>query len=201
VSGPSEGPRLPVFEPLSQSDGWVDAADVGPAGPPPPPAPPPPPVADPLPDAGGAGLASRQVAPARPGAVGAAERWIDVDLSAQRLRLMDGDRVVRSVPVTTGKPGFRTPTGTFRIFHRVASDVMDSATLGVDRSSTEGYLLKDVRYTQYFADGGYALHANYWQPGSVFGEVPTSHGCVGMAESDAAAVWSFAANGTVVSVH
>jgi lipoprotein-anchoring transpeptidase ErfK/SrfK len=203
MSGPSHGERVPVFEPVSQSDGWVDAVDVGPAGAPPAPtpAPAPAPVVVPRPDAQSAGHAALQVAPPRPRAVGPDERWIDVDLAKQRLRLVQGDRVVRSVPVTTGKPGFRTPTGTFRIFHRVEQDVMDSATLGVDRDSAEGYLLRNVRYSQYFADGGFALHANYWQPPSVFGQVATSHGCVGMAEGDAAAVWSFAGNGTLVHVH
>ena len=78
---------------------------------------------------------------------------------------------------------------------------MDSATTGIGRESGEGYLLKNVRYTQYFADGGYALHANYWQPDSVFGRVATSHGCVGMRLADAETVWSFASNGTAVQIH
>jgi lipoprotein-anchoring transpeptidase ErfK/SrfK len=133
--------------------------------------------------------------------VGTGERWIDVDLAQQRLRLIEDDRVVHTAPVTTGKAGFATPRGTFRIFRRLENETMDSETTGIARGSTEGYLLKDVRYSQYFADGGYALHANYWQPDSIFGRVPTSHGCIGMRLGDAATVWEFASHGTVVQIH
>lgn len=145
----------------------------------------------------------RPVAPGvvRPASVGPGERWIDVNLSRQWATAMQGDTPVRGIPVTTGKPGFPTPTGTFRIFSRVFNETMDSATTGIPRNSPEGYYLRNVYYTQYFAAGGYALHTNYWQPSSVFGAYPTSHGCVGMRQADAQFLWEFATFGTKVHVH
>jgi lipoprotein-anchoring transpeptidase ErfK/SrfK len=113
---------------------------------------------------------------------------------------MIGTNAVYAAPVTLGKPGFGTPTGTFRIFSRVANETMDSLTIGIPRTAAEGYYLKNVLYTQYFADGGVALHSNYWQPEWVFGQANTSHGCVGLRTADAAYFWSFAGNGTRVVV-
>ena len=137
----------------------------------------------------------------RPPSVGPGERWIDVDVARQWLTLMQGDTPVHGHGVTTGKAGFPTPRGTFRIFWRVLNETMDSLSTGIPRNAPEGYYLKDILYTQYFADGGYALHSNYWQPASVFGARPTSHGCVGMRQADAQVVWSFAGIGTKVHIH
>ncbi len=129
------------------------------------------------------------------------ERWIDVNLSTQRVHAMVGNQVVYTAPATTGKRGWATPTGTFRIFSRVYNETMDSATLGIPRNSPEGYYLTNIYFTQYFANGGYALHSNYWQPDSAFGNYPTSHGCVGMRYNDAKFFWEFATYGTRVNVH
>jgi hypothetical protein len=137
----------------------------------------------------------------RPNTVGPNEKWVDVNLARQWLSLVQGDVPVHGAPVTTGKPSFPTPRGTFRIYSRVPSETMDSLTLGIPRSSPEGYYLKDILYTQYFLPGGYALHTNYWQPASVFGRVATSHGCVGMPRAHALAVWTFAGIGTKVHIH
>jgi lipoprotein-anchoring transpeptidase ErfK/SrfK len=137
----------------------------------------------------------------RPNTVGPNEKWVDVNLARQWLSLVQGDAPVHGAPVTTGKPSFPTPRGTFRIYSRVPSETMDSLTLGIPRSSPEGYFLKDILYTQYFLPGGYALHTNYWQPASVFGRVATSHGCVGMPRAHALAVWTFAGIGTKVHIH
>ena len=137
----------------------------------------------------------------RPPTVGPGERWVDVNVGRQWLTLMEGDTPVYGAGVTTGKAGFPTPSGTFRIFSRVFNETMDSLSTGIPRNAPEGYYLKDIFFTQYFAGGGYALHSNYWQPASVFGVRPTSHGCVGMRQADAEVVWRFSGIGTKVHVH
>jgi lipoprotein-anchoring transpeptidase ErfK/SrfK len=161
------------------------------AAPPPKPAPPPPPPAP------------KPVLPgvARPSTIAPGARWIDVNLSRQWVTAAEGDSPVRGAPCTSGKAGFATPTGTFQIFSRVYNETMDSSTMGIPRGSAEGYFLKDIFFTQYFAGGGYALHTNYWQPASVFGSYPTSHGCVGLRYGDAQFLWSFAGFGTPVYIH
>ncbi len=122
-------------------------------------------------------------------------RWIDVSISNQTATAYTGDTPVYTALVTTGKPGNETPTGTFYIFSRVYNETMVSTTPG------DEYFQDNVYFTQYFTGAGDALHYNYWQPASVFGNVPTSHGCVGLTYGDAAYFWDFADVGTPVVIH
>ena len=46
-----------------------------------------------------------------------------VDLSAKRVWLVQGGEVVRSAPMTSGRPGERTPTGTFHVTWKDAGHV------------------------------------------------------------------------------
>jgi hypothetical protein len=141
------------------------------------------------------------VAQAEPARAPLPGRWIDVDLTTLRATAYEGEKPVYEAPVTSGKPGWETVTGTYYIRSRVASETMDSLTIGVPHDAPEGYLLKNVLYTQYFTGEGDAIHSNYWQPEWVFGKANTSHGCVGMRTSDAAYFWSFANIGTPIVIH
>ena len=134
--------------------------------------------------------------PAIPGTEVTGERWILVSLDAQEATAMIGDRPLYTALVTTGKEGWETPKGTWRIVYRVANETMTSASIGAE----ENYVLKDVLYTQYFTTVGHALHLNYWRPDSYFGNEASSHGCVGMRLADAEFFWRFATNGTRVTI-
>jgi lipoprotein-anchoring transpeptidase ErfK/SrfK len=128
------------------------------------------------------------------------ERWIAVDLTTQRATAFVGAQPVHVARVTTGVPGWETPTGDFRIYVRIENETMDSLTIGIPRDDSWGYYLENVYFTQYFV-GGVALHYNYWRADSYFGNVPSSHGCVGMRYDDAKFFWDFATIGTRVVVH
>jgi lipoprotein-anchoring transpeptidase ErfK/SrfK len=128
------------------------------------------------------------------------EGWIAVDLTTQRATAFVGAQPVHVARVTTGVPGWETPTGDFRIYVRIENETMDSLTIGIPRDDSWGYYLENVYFTQYFV-GGVALHYNYWRADSYFGNVPSSHGCVGMRYDDAKFFWDFAAIGTRVVVH
>ena len=126
-------------------------------------------------------------------------RWIDVNLSSFYAIAYDGDTPVYSAIITAGR-GDRTPVGVFNIFYRVRSEIMDSATVGIPKGDPEYYYLENVEYTQYFLDGGYAVHGNYWTDPSDFGQF-SSNGCVGLMNPDAAWFWDFLSEGSVVSIH
>ena len=115
------------------------------------------------------------------------ERWIDVDLSEQRLRAYEGGEVVRTTLVSTGLP--RTPTvqGQFRIWIKLRYDDM----------SGPDYYLEDVPYVMYFYQG-YGLHGTFWHTN--FGQ-RMSHGCVNLPTSEAEWVFDFVDVGTLVNVH
>jgi len=119
--------------------------------------------------------------------VGPGEHWVLVDLSDQTATAMVGNDRYYTALVTTGKDGWETPTGEFRINYRVYDETMTSASIGAE----EYYVLEHVLYTQYFTTEGHALHLNYWRPDSVFGHERTSHGCVGMRLTDAEFFWNF----------
>jgi len=114
-------------------------------------------------------------------------RWIDVDLSQQRVYAYEGDVVVNSFLVSTGTARTPTVTGKFKIWIKLRSTTM----------SGPGYYLTNVPYTMYFYKG-YGLHGTYWH--NNFG-TPMSHGCVNLTIADAAWLYSWAYEGTVVNVH
>ena len=128
-----------------------------------------------------------------------AGHWVDVDLTHNVAVAYMNDVPVNAVIVITGKAGFETPVGDHTIFARVENETLDSATVGTPKGDPEYYYLPDVPHTQYFADGGFAIHANYWSDSWQFGS-STSHGCVNMFPEDAAWFWSFLDIGSVVSV-
>jgi lipoprotein-anchoring transpeptidase ErfK/SrfK len=145
--------------------------------------------------------APNSVAVPVPAGVVPGEHWVDVNLTEQLAVAMNGAEVVRPILVSTGQPGFDTPTGQFTVLYRVANERMTSDGLGIPRDSPDGYDLDNVLWTQYFTDQGHALHDNYWRPLSVFGHQATSHGCVGMVEDDAAFLWDFVGRGALVNIH
>ncbi len=105
------------------------------------------------------------------------ERWIDVDLSEQRVVAYEGTRPVRGFIVSTGLPGTPTVTGTFRIWAKTTIQDMT----GGNRAAGDYYYLKDVQWVQYFYED-YAFHGTYWH--NNFGR-PMSRGCVNMTNEDA----------------
>jgi LysM repeat protein len=114
-------------------------------------------------------------------------RWIDVDLSEQRLRAYEGNTVVRSTLVSTGLPGTPTPTGQYRVYVKYTSTTM----------SGPGYYLTNVPYTMYFYSG-YGIHGTYWH--SNFGH-PMSHGCINLPTPEAQWLFNWASVGTLVNIH
>ncbi len=125
--------------------------------------------------------------------------WVDVNLTHNIAVAYIDDVPVNAVTVITGKAGFETPLGDHAIFARVELETLDSATVGTPKDDPEYYYLPDVPHTQYFATGGFAIHANYWSDPWQFGS-STSHGCVNMFPEDAAWFWWFLDIGSVVSV-
>lgn len=126
-------------------------------------------------------------APAPAPSGGRAGKWIEIDLSGQRLIAHQGNTVVLSVRVSTGLPRTPTPVGTFRIRTKIRSQTM----------SGPGYRLPNVQWVQYFV-GSYALHGTYWHRN--FGH-PMSHGCVNLTNKDARFLYNWAPYGTPVVVH
>lgn len=115
------------------------------------------------------------------------QRWIEIDLSRQRLIAWDGERPTYAVIVSTGTISHPTITGSFAIqsMHRTS------------RMRGDGYDVPDVPFTMYYS-GNYAIHGAYWH--NQFG-TPVSHGCVNVAVDHAEWLFNWARIGTPVIVH
>lgn len=115
------------------------------------------------------------------------ERWIQIDLTRQRLIAWEGNKAVYAVIVSTGKRSTPTRTGTFRVYTKYRET----------RMIGPGYDVPDVPYTMYY-DGGMAIHGAYWH--NLFG-TPVSHGCTNVAVNHAKWLFEWASVGTPVVVH
>jgi lipoprotein-anchoring transpeptidase ErfK/SrfK len=116
-----------------------------------------------------------------------AGRWIDVDLSEQRLTAYEASTPVRTTLVSTGLPNTPTPTGQFHIWIKFRYDDMAGAD----------YTIEDVPYVMYFHEG-YGLHGVTWHGN--FGH-PMSHGCVNLPTPEAEWLFDWAEVGTLVNIH
>lgn len=120
-------------------------------------------------------------------------RRIEVDLSEQRAYLFENEQVVQAWYISSGKEGFSSSTGDFRIRAKLASQNMGNR----DLTKAPYYFTPDVPWVMYY-NGDEALHGAYWH--NNFGNV-MSHGCINMPVDAAKFVYDWAPMGTEVSVH
>lgn len=105
------------------------------------------------------------------------EKWIEVDLSEQKLKAWEGDNLFLETSVSTGLPGTPTPQGEFRIWTKLRFTKMEGG------EGKHYYNLPNVPYVMFFGGSGvpdwkgYGLHGTYWH--SDFGN-RRSHGCVNL---------------------
>lgn len=118
------------------------------------------------------------------------QRSIEVNLSSQRLYMMQNGAVVGSWAISAGLPGTPTPTGHFTVRDHIRVQTMSSTQYG--------YVVPDVQWVMYFDYNGDAFHGVYWH--NNFGH-PMSHGCVGMPISLAEQLYDWTPDGTDVYVH
>jgi L,D-transpeptidase-like protein len=144
-----------------------------------------------------------QVAPMPPPPAVCAAKAIDVDLSAQRLVATECGRVFLSTPITSGRAGLRTPTGTFPIYLKEKNVYFYSPW---PQGDPNYYPPMFVAYAMEFLDGGYFLHTdpdeppNAFGPGSEDGQY-ASHGCVHVPIDAMTSLYAWAGQGTAVTIH
>jgi lipoprotein-anchoring transpeptidase ErfK/SrfK len=115
------------------------------------------------------------------------KRWIEINLTTQRLTAWEGGYPVSSVTVSTGKPSTPTPSGVFAIQskHRL------------ERMRGSDYDVPNVPYTMYFYRG-YAIHGTYWH--NQFGTA-VSQGCTNVSMVYAKWLFEWAPVRTSVVIH
>ncbi len=116
------------------------------------------------------------------------EKWIDVDLSEQRVVAYEGTTQVNAFIISSGLPRTPTVTGTFRIWAKASIQDM----YGGNRAAGDYYYLENVPWVQYFYED-YAFHGTTWHAN--FGR-PASRGCINMSPTDAEWLFAWAAPAT-----
>lgn len=128
---------------------------------------------------------------------------IDVDLTTQHLVATACGQVFASTPITSGRPGLRTPTGAFSIFLREQGVYFHSPW---PKGNPNYYPPMFVAYAMEFLGGGYFLHTDPDEPIGSFGpgsqDGPyASHGCVHVPTSVMVGLYAWAGAGTRVVIH
>ncbi len=116
----------------------------------------------------------------RPKTSGAGRR-IEVSLTKQLAYLVRGDRVVRTIAISSAQPGYVTPRGQFSVYRK-------------ERMSWSVPYSVWLPWASYFT-GGIAFHAYPDVP-----VYPASHGCVRVPLVFAPDLYTFAIQGTPVIV-
>ncbi|MGC0374775.1 L,D-transpeptidase [Streptomyces sp. SAI-229] len=115
-----------------------------------------------------------------------------VDAKKLTMKVMRDGKLLKTVPVTTGAPGYETWNGKMVISEKLTVTRMNGETVGYGGE----YDIKDVPHAMRLSTSGTFLHGNYWG-GDAFGNRNASHGCVGLRDvrggwdKDAPAAWFF----------
>jgi lipoprotein-anchoring transpeptidase ErfK/SrfK len=119
-----------------------------------------------------------------------------VDMQTDMMRVTKDGKLVKVIPVTTGKTGFETRSGTKVIMNKERTRIMDAATGGTSKTDPEYYRL-EVEYAMRLTWTGEFLHAAPWSVAHQ-GHENVSHGCTGMSTANAAWLYANSEIGDVV---
>jgi lipoprotein-anchoring transpeptidase ErfK/SrfK len=120
-----------------------------------------------------------------------------VNAQTHQMQVFSNGQLLRTLPITTGKPGFTTRSGVKVIMEKFATRRMNSETVGINRNSPEAYDIDDVRWAMRVTYSGEFLHAAPWSVSSQ-GYANVSHGCTGMSTADAGWLYAMSRRGDVV---
>jgi lipoprotein-anchoring transpeptidase ErfK/SrfK len=121
-----------------------------------------------------------------------------VDMRAHTLTVRRGGAVIRTIPVSTGKPGPKTETryGTKVIIERNSAITMDSATIGIPKGAP-GYYKIDTKWNLRLTWTGEFIHSAPWSVNAQ-GTQNVSHGCTNMSPANAQWMFSNSKMGDIV---
>ncbi|MFF7392506.1 Ig-like domain-containing protein [Streptomyces scabiei] len=101
-----------------------------------------------------------------------------VDVKKLTMKVERDGKVIKTIPVTTGKPGMETWNGQMVISERLSVTRMNGETVGYGGE----YDIKDVPDAMRLTNSGTFIHGNYWG-GDAFGNYNASHGCIGLRDT------------------
>ncbi|UWP87547.1 L,D-transpeptidase [Dactylosporangium fulvum] len=112
---------------------------------------------------------------------------MEVDNKTKQLTVTQDGQVVRTCPVSLGKPSSPTASGHFIIMIKNEWEWFDSSTFGVPSDSDAGYRMK-VYWPQRLTWDGEYFHSAPWSVQHQ-GKRNVSHGCTNLSEANAKWLW------------
>ncbi|MET9803946.1 Ig-like domain-containing protein [Streptomyces sp. NPDC006368] len=104
-----------------------------------------------------------------------------VDVAEKTMKVVRDGKTIKTIPISAGSPDNPTYNGQMVISEKFKETRMNGATVGFTDDDGKGeYDIKDVPHAMRLSTSGTFIHGNYWGADSVFGNVNTSHGCVGL---------------------
>lgn len=120
------------------------------------------------------------------------------DGKSHQLEVAVNGKIVRTIPISMGKPGHETPEGTYVVMSEHTDYTMDSSTYGVPADSPLGYRTH-VDIASRMSNSGIFYHSAPWSVGDQ-GERNVSHGCINMATDAAAWLQDISQKGDIIIV-
>ncbi|UYQ61688.1 L,D-transpeptidase [Streptomyces peucetius] len=120
------------------------------------------------------------------------------DAASHTMTVKRNGEVIKTLPVTTGKPGFETRNGIKVVLAKEYFVRMRSTSIGIAAGSSESYDLPVYYATRVTWSGEY-VHAAPWSVGSQ-GAANVSHGCIGLSTSNAKWFFETVREGDIVEV-
>lgn len=121
-----------------------------------------------------------------------------VNIKTHQMKVTQGGQVVRTIPVSTGKPGKLTETrsGVKVIIGKQDKVTMDSATVGIPKGNPNYYKI-DTQWNLRVTWTGEFLHSAPWSVGAQ-GSTNVSHGCTNLSPANAKWMYNNSKVGDVV---
>jgi lipoprotein-anchoring transpeptidase ErfK/SrfK len=123
----------------------------------------------------------------------------EVNQATHEMQVFDNGKLIKTFPVSTGREVYPTMDGVHIALEKSQVVQMDSATVGIPKSSP-GYYNETVYWDVRISDGGEFVHAAPWSVGDQ-GHINVSHGCVNLSTENAEWFYNWAQTGDVVDVY
>ncbi|MFC8195983.1 Ig-like domain-containing protein [Streptomyces sp. NPDC060006] len=120
------------------------------------------------------------------------------DAASHSMTVYRNGEAIKTIPVTTGKPGFDTRNGVKVVLGKEYFVRMRGTSIGIAEGSAESYDLPVYYATRVTWSGEY-VHAAPWSTGSQ-GAANVSHGCTGMSMANAEWFFETVRAGDIVKV-
>ncbi|MEV8390745.1 MULTISPECIES: L,D-transpeptidase [unclassified Streptomyces] len=105
-----------------------------------------------------------------------------VDVKSKTMTVVRDGKTLKTIPISAGSPENTTYNGQMVISEKFKETRMNGATVGFTDDDGKGeYDIKDVPHAMRLSTSGTFIHGSYWG-GDAFGNVNTSHGCVGLKD-------------------